>query len=88
MGRRRRQGPKTPQQTYNNSIEDLVESEGNEFPVADPSRVIICVSNEFKEGLKKELKEKLVEDLKENIQKQLKSIKTTQIKKFELTDPK
>jgi hypothetical protein len=33
--RRRRQGNTTPQNTNNNAIKDLVESEGNESPVGD-----------------------------------------------------
>jgi hypothetical protein len=40
MGSKRRQGNASPQKTNKNSIEDLVESEGNESPVADLSRII------------------------------------------------
>jgi hypothetical protein len=54
-----------------NSIEDLVEDEGNEYPVADLSR--INTSNElnevckevFKEYFKKELIEILMEEMQE-----------------------
>jgi hypothetical protein len=44
-----------------------VESEGKESPVADHSRMMIRMFNEFKEEVKKELKN--------NIQKQLKNSK-------------
>jgi hypothetical protein len=40
MGRRRRLGNCTPQQ--NNSIEDLVENEENEYPVSDPNKTDKC----------------------------------------------
>jgi chromosome condensin MukBEF complex kleisin-like MukF subunit len=84
VGKSRRQGNTTLQNTNNNSIEDLVENEGNEYSVADPSKMMINMSNELNEGfkeslkgeLKNEFKEELIEELqetlKENIQKQLK----------------
>jgi hypothetical protein len=49
MGRKRRQGNMTPQKTSNNIIEDLVESEGDETPVADLRRIMINMFNELKE---------------------------------------
>jgi uncharacterized protein YpuA (DUF1002 family) len=66
MGRRRL-GNTIPQKTNNNSVQNLVESEGNESPVADPSRLMIKMSNELKE---KELNErdeikKTAQDMKE-----------------------
>jgi hypothetical protein len=57
MGKRR-QGNTTPRKTKNNSIEDLVEIEGNESPVADCSRMMMIMSNELKD-LKKVHKEYL-----------------------------
>jgi hypothetical protein len=74
MGRRRKQGNTVPQKADNNSIDHLLKGEGNEFPVADPSRMIIGMFNELKEVFKEEPKKDLKEDLKENIQKQLKRI--------------
>jgi 16S rRNA C967 or C1407 C5-methylase (RsmB/RsmF family) len=62
MVRRRRHGNRTPQKT-NSSIEDLVENEENEYPVADLSR--ISMSNEFNEVCKEMLKEKLKKELME-----------------------
>jgi hypothetical protein len=58
MGRKRRQRNKTPQKANNNIIEDLVESKGDKFPVADLKLMMRRKSNE------------LEEELKENIQKQ------------------
>jgi hypothetical protein len=56
-----------------------MENEGNEYPVADPSKMI-SISNELSEVLKemliedlrKNIVEELQEKLKENMQKQLK----------------
>jgi hypothetical protein len=49
MGRRRQRN--TIPQNINNSIEDLVENEGNESLLADPSRKIISMSTELNEEL-------------------------------------
>jgi hypothetical protein len=49
MGRKGRQGNTTPQKTNMNSIEDLVENERNESPVADFSRVMASIYHELKE---------------------------------------
>jgi hypothetical protein len=54
-----RQGNTTPQKTNNISIEDLVENEGNEYPVADSRRMMTSISNELSEDLKDMLKEDL-----------------------------
>jgi hypothetical protein len=35
----------------NNSIEDLVENEGNESPLADPSRIMVSMSSELNQEL-------------------------------------
>jgi hypothetical protein len=56
MGSKRRQGNASPQKTNKNSIEDLVESEGNESPVADLSRMMIRCSMSLKRSLKKTYK--------------------------------
>jgi glycerol-3-phosphate dehydrogenase len=94
MGRRR-QGNTTPHKTNNNSIQDLAANEGNEFPVAHPSRMGMRMSNELNEELKeilqrraqKGLKEKLTKELKEklNIQKQLKEYQENTDNKLEKT---
>jgi DNA-binding cell septation regulator SpoVG len=70
-----------PQRTNNNSIEDLVESEGNVSLVANPSRMMKRMSNEIKEGIKKEFRE----ELEEIIQKLLKEYKENIDKKLERT---
>jgi hypothetical protein len=57
MGRKRRQGNMIPQKANNSIIEDLMESKGDEFPVADLKRMKI---RKFSE---------LEEELQENIQK-------------------
>jgi hypothetical protein len=41
MGIKRRQGNKTPQKAYNNIMEDLMKSEGDESTVAHLRRMII-----------------------------------------------
>jgi hypothetical protein len=50
MGRRR-QGNCTPQKS--NSIEDLVGNKENEYPVSDPNKTMINVTNEFSDAHKK-----------------------------------
>jgi hypothetical protein len=70
MGRRR-QGYKTHQKTNNNSVENVVESEGNEYLVVDHSKMI-SISSELNEGLKEVLKEELNKDHKEEIMEELK----------------
>jgi hypothetical protein len=50
-GIKRMKGNKTSQNNNNNLIEDLMESEGDETPVADVKRMIIRMFNEFKEKL-------------------------------------
>jgi hypothetical protein len=44
MGRRTRDGNYTPQK--NNSIEDLVRSTKNGYPVPDPNKTMINITNE------------------------------------------
>jgi hypothetical protein len=51
MGRKTRRGNTIPQKTNNNIIQDLVECEGDEFPVADLRRMIRMI-NELKEEFK------------------------------------
>jgi hypothetical protein len=51
MGRRRWQGNCTSQE--NNSIEDLVRDEENEYPVPDPHRTMINTINELSDTHKK-----------------------------------
>jgi hypothetical protein len=67
MGRRRRQRNITLQKTNNNLTKDLVENEGNEFPVTDTSRMMIKMTNKFNKDLKEVLKEDLKKECKEEI---------------------
>jgi hypothetical protein len=60
IGRRKGQGTTPPHKT-NNSIEDLVENEENEYPGADSIRMMISMSNELKEDHKEMFKEELME---------------------------
>jgi hypothetical protein len=97
MGKRR-QGNYNPSKKTKNSIEALVENEGNEYTVSDPTRIMISMSNKlneyYKEMLKKYLKgdfkEELMEELQEkykgNIQKQLKAYQDNTDKKLEKTE--
>jgi hypothetical protein len=56
MGNKRRQGNMTPQKVNSHTIEDLVDSEGNESAVAD-IRKITRMSKELKDDLQKQLNE-------------------------------
>jgi hypothetical protein len=84
MGRRK-PGISTPQQT-NNSIEDLLGNEENEYPIPDLSRVMIIRTNEpnniHKKSLKEEIMNGIIEILMENRKYRINSnnIKTPQIK--------
>jgi hypothetical protein len=51
MGRRRKQASSTPQK--NNSIEDLVGNEENEYPVVFPNGAMNNIKNEFSDVHKK-----------------------------------
>jgi hypothetical protein len=51
-GERRRSGNPAPQKT-NNSIEDLVGNEENEYPVPDPNRIGINITSELSDIHKK-----------------------------------
>jgi hypothetical protein len=59
MGGRRRQGNLTPQKT-NNSIEELVGNEENEYSVPDPNRTMLIMTNEPNDVHKKSLKEEIM----------------------------
>jgi hypothetical protein len=50
--RRRRPGNPSPQKT-NNSTDDLVRNEENEYSVPDPNRTMINITNEFSDTHKK-----------------------------------
>jgi hypothetical protein len=52
MGRRRRSENPNPQKT-NNSIEDLVGNEENEYQTPDPNRTILNITSELHHGHKK-----------------------------------
>jgi hypothetical protein len=47
----------TPQKVNNRTIEDLVDSEGDEYPVGEVRRMMIGMFNELKEDMQKHLKE-------------------------------
>jgi hypothetical protein len=66
MRHKRMQGNMTPQNVANHTIEDLMDSEGDESPLV--RRMMIRMFNE------------LTEELKEDIQKQLNESKRTQTK--------
>jgi hypothetical protein len=53
MGRKRPGNP-NPQKT-NNSIEDLVGNDKSEYPVPDPNRTMINITNEVRMPTKKNL---------------------------------
>jgi hypothetical protein len=80
MGKRRRQ--KT-----NNSIEDLMGNEENEYPVTDPKRMMINMSNEFndvyKDLLKGEIKNELFEIFMEKLQEKVKANIQNQLKEYQ-----
>jgi hypothetical protein len=69
-GRKRRQGNSTSQK-MNNSQEDLLENEENEYPVPDPNRMMVNRTNELsdihKKFLKSEIMNKLIEILVEKL---------------------
>jgi hypothetical protein len=48
MGRRKKQGITTPQKFDNISMEELVENDGSEYPIANPNRMI-NMSNKLNE---------------------------------------
>jgi hypothetical protein len=56
----------TPQKINSKSIEDVVESEGNESSVADINRMMSRMFDELKENIQKQLK-----DYQENTDKKL-----------------
>jgi transcriptional regulator of heat shock response len=73
MWRRRRPGSPTPQNTKN-SIEDLVGNEENEYPVPDPNRTMINITNEFSDTHKKTLKEEIMDEITKKLLEELKDI--------------
>jgi hypothetical protein len=60
MGRRR-QGNSTPQKT-NNSIEDFVVNEENEYQVPDSNRIVTNMTNEINGIHKKSLREEIMNE--------------------------
>jgi hypothetical protein len=54
MGRRKSPGNPTPQKT-NNSIEDLVGNEENEYPVPDPNITMTNITSKLSDTNKKNL---------------------------------
>jgi hypothetical protein len=55
QNRKRRQANLTPQKAYNHTIKDLVESEGEESPVADIGRMMIRMFSELKKELEEDI---------------------------------
>jgi hypothetical protein len=61
-----------------------VDNEGNAYPVADPSRMRISMSNELNEEPKERPREDLKKDLKEEFMEEFsKNIKITKTEKLE-----
>jgi hypothetical protein len=70
MERRRRQENPTPKKT-NNSIEDLVQNEENEYPVPDPNRTMINIPMSSVTPTKKSLTEETVDKINEKLREKL-----------------
>jgi hypothetical protein len=70
IGKKRRQGNMTPQETHSHTVQDLMDSEGDGSPFVEARRVMIRISNE------------LNVELKNDIQKQPKNPKRTWIKNW------
>jgi hypothetical protein len=66
VGRKRRDGNYIPQ-NKKNSIDDLVGNEENGYPVPDPNKTMINVTNEPSDIHKKSLKEKTMEEITEKL---------------------
>jgi hypothetical protein len=72
----KREGNTTPQLANSNIIEDLMESEGDESPVADLKRMMIRKFNELEEELKENM-QKQFNKYQESMNKKLKKTETT-----------
>jgi hypothetical protein len=70
MERRSRSGNPIPSKT-NNSIEDSVANEENEYPVPDPSGTMINITNELSDVHKKSLKLEIMDEITEKIMEKL-----------------
>jgi hypothetical protein len=85
---RRRQGNSTPQK-INNSTENLVGNEENEYGVPYPNRMMINMTNELsdvhKELLIEEIKNELIGILREKLQEKIKQNIQNQLKKYQDT---
>jgi hypothetical protein len=68
MGRRRQENSTHEK---NNSIEDLVGNEDNEYPVPDPNRTLINTTNDLSDIHKKSPKEKIMDKLIEILMEKL-----------------
>jgi coenzyme F420-reducing hydrogenase alpha subunit len=97
MGKRRRPGNLTPQKT-NNSREDLVGNEENEYPVPDLNRTLVTITNELSDTTKKNSQRrnfgqdietivgKLQDMVNQKIQDALEKYQDTTNKKLEKTE--
>jgi hypothetical protein len=85
------QGNSTPQKT-NNSIEDLVRNEENEYPVPDPNRAMINMTNDLNvmhtEFLQKEIKNEFIEIPMEKLQEKVKQYKMNSMNIRTITNKK
>jgi hypothetical protein len=68
MGRRRRQGNS---EKHNNSIEDLLGNEENEYPIPDPNRKIISITSKLSDVHQKSLKEEIIDKFIEKFMEKL-----------------
>jgi hypothetical protein len=70
-------GNMTPQKAHNHTIEDLVDSEGEESPVTEVRRMMIRMFNELKVELKEDIQKQFNES-QENTGLKKKNLKKTQ----------
>jgi hypothetical protein len=70
---RRRPGNPTTQKT-NNSIENLVRNEENEYPVPDSNRTMINIINGLSDAHKKSLKEEIMGMITEKLMEKLQNM--------------
>jgi hypothetical protein len=63
-------GNLTPQK-MNSSMEDLMRNEENEYPVPDPNRTMINITNDLSKAHKKSLKEEIMDEITEKLMEKL-----------------
>jgi esterase/lipase len=90
MGRRRNPGKSTSQKT-NNSIEDLLGNEENEYPESAPNRTMLIMTNEpnvNKKTLKEEIMNEIIEIVMKNLQDIVKQKVQDELKQYQDTTNK